>query len=268
MDYQEKYLKYKYKYQNLIKNINDQNNLTEIKQSGGFAIQDVVKITTECEYKGLYGDIISKSTSCYPNNISRTCSVEDKQRAKKDNTIMFDVFEVSIPMKGKRVTPKFIASELIPAESFNLRLNEYVTIKKEGFPSNTIYQYNGIVAHFNKTTEVNDVIGRVLYLDTDSKIVGDFYESEMVLASRFNYVGQHISINTGHKSVSPDNLKKWKPKEGHHGIITNIEYNTNEPDKYNVSIGPNCVFKLGPKEKLLVEFESGILYDHPALRCP
>lgn len=281
MNSQQKYLKYKSKYESLKKCINVENNFKKLKQLGGeyykpLVAQDVIIITKEdSEYKNFYADIIEAWKCCDPNNLLDKCDrelIKSKGLTKAD---VFRVFQVLIPTKDKDIQVKlnFKDSEVKHAGFFNIEPSDYVSIKKEKCSNNCspikCYLLNRMVSNFNTITGQSEQLARITDINDRKIVIGDFYESDFILATRYNYVGQHVKLNLNNFGITDKSKNLYSMQTGVHGIITNIESKLPNRKLCFVTIGSNCVFEYNNNEQLFDEFTKGKLFDYKELiSCP
>lgn len=267
MNYYEKYLKYKTKY-DFLKNTTQLGGLNTNLDNP----EDDIDETDDMD-EGSYLVIISSDKSIYNNfyalvtdswktldilNIAERCSDSDAKTKP-----YFDVLKLSIPTKDGNVTVNMLIDDITFPIDFKIFPSDYVTVIRDKCDAKKIYNFEKMVANFNNTTGKSEQLARVVEVEDSNNEIGKFKESELRLATAFNYIGQHVSIDTRDYSVSSENRKLWSNKHGYHGVITSIQHKEDNPYTCHVTLDSGCVFALDPHEHLLVNFVAGTLYDYP-----
>jgi hypothetical protein len=262
MNYYEKYLKYKSKYNSLKLNIEKQNSLKKSHQLGGHAFADdsIVKIITG-DFKDQYGTVKK----------SWKCSTEDELLKEcKSNTLekTFTVYSVSIPII------KIINKDDDEKENKIEYHDTLINLKDTDVDKAVMFRIQPPVGNYNPKKIEIDYKGPMVYFSTRDSKIGEYIdnkpffnidmnksmlgirlrfgsfprtryhyylEDEIKLATKFNYVGQDVIIDINNTGVTDKNKADWEIHQGHRGKIKDIVDNPTYNNHYDITfeyIGP------------------------------
>ena len=271
MNYHEKYLKYKSKYNSLKLNIEKQNivkilfndySLKKNHQLGGFADDSIVKIITG-DFKDQYGTVKKSWQCCTEDDLLKVC--KQKTPEKK-----FTVYSVSIPII------KIINKDDDEKENAIEYHDALINFKDTDVDKATMFRIQPPVGIYNPKTMEIDYKGPMVYFSTQDSKIGEYVdykpffnidvdknksmlgirlrfgsfprtqyhyylEDEIKLATKFNYVGQDVIIDINNSGVTDKNKADWKIHQGHRGKIKDIIDNPTYKNHYDITfeyIGP------------------------------
>lgn len=250
--FKQKYLKYKEKYLQLKK--------SELTQFGGFNNNDCVLIKTG-NFQENYATIIESHNCVNGIGGKLTCQT----------------YKVNIPTSNGDVMIILTENDLESPniDQLKFKIDDYVTLTStiEDIKQNQSAKYNrdSIISRvknykpkFNNTTSKSEL---ALELDCNSHqpgCSGVVFDSEVILATSRNYVGQEIELQT--KNASDTNSQNYLGYNGKNGFITKIEKNPKTAGFF-IYVNKNCKFPVGKDEIFLVDYPGHIFFKASELNC-